>query len=66
MIEIEGIKFYSVMEVAKKLHLTPQTVRAYINDGKIAGKKIGRSFLVSHKELLRFLGEPEGESRDER
>lgn len=61
MIEIEGIKFYTVLEIAKKLHLTPESVRKYIKENRIKATKIGRSFLISHKELMRFLGEPEGD-----
>ena len=34
-IEIEGIKFYTIQETAKALHVTPQTIRAYIKKGKI-------------------------------
>ncbi len=66
MREIEGIKFYTVLELAKKLHITSDTVRKYIKEGRIKATKIGLSFLISHKELMRFLGEPEGESNDER
>ena len=32
---IEGIKFYNIQETAKALQVTPQTVRAYIKQGKI-------------------------------
>ena len=63
MREIEGIKFYTVLELAKKLHITSDTVRKYIKEGRIKATKVGLSFLISHKELMRFLGEPEGESQ---
>lgn len=37
---IEGIKFYRVPEVAEALQVTPQTVRAYIRQGKIKSQRI--------------------------
>jgi len=66
MREIEGIKFYTVLELAKKLHITSDTVRKYIKENRIKATKVGLSFLISHKELMRFLGEPEEETRNER
>jgi predicted transcriptional regulator len=32
---IEGIKFYTIPETALALSVTPQTVRAWINQGRI-------------------------------
>jgi excisionase family DNA binding protein len=59
MIEIEGVKFYTVLEVARKLHITPQSVRQYIKENRIKATKVGGAFLISSKELMRFLGEGE-------
>lgn len=55
MMEVEGIKFYTVNEVAKKLRITPQTVRAYIKSGKLKGQRIGRPILITDKNLKEFL-----------
>lgn len=66
MREIEGIKFYTVLELSKVLHVTPDTVRKYIKENRIKATKVGLNFLISQKEVMRFLGEPEGDSRDER
>jgi len=54
-IVIEGIKFYTVREVAKALRVTPQTVRAYIKRGKLKGKRIGRPILITENNLKEFL-----------
>ena len=32
---IEGIKFYTIPETAKALRVTPQTIRAWIKQGKL-------------------------------
>lgn len=53
--EIEGIKFHTVPEVAKVLRITPQTVRAYIREGKLKAQRIGRPIYVTDKNLREFL-----------
>jgi len=54
-IEIEGIRFYNVLEVAQALNVTPQTVRAYIKKGRLKGQRIGRPILITEKNLKEFL-----------
>ena len=53
--EIEGIKFYTIPDTAKALQVTPQTVRAYIKQGKIKSQRIGRPILITEKNLKEFL-----------
>jgi excisionase family DNA binding protein len=53
---IENIKFYTVTETAGLLNITPQTVRAYIKQGKLRGKRIGRPILITEKALSEFIG----------
>ena len=38
---IEGIKFYTIPETAQALHVTAQTVRVWIKQGKIKSQRIG-------------------------
>ena len=52
---IEGIKFYNIQETASALHVTPQTVRAWIKQGRIKSQRIGRPILITEKNLLQFL-----------
>ena len=53
--EIQGITFYTVQEVALMLSITPQTVRSYIKEGKLQGKRIGRPILITRESLSAFL-----------
>jgi len=53
--EIEGIKFYTIPEIAEILNVTPQTVRAYIKQGKLKGQRIGRPILITENNLKEFL-----------
>jgi excisionase family DNA binding protein len=52
---IEGIKFHTVPETAQALQVTPQTVRAYIKQGKLKGQRIGRPILITDSNLKEFL-----------
>ena len=53
---IEGIKFYTIPETAQALRVTPQTIRAYIKQGKIKSQRIGRPILITENNLKEFLG----------
>lgn len=53
--QIENIKFYTVQEIAQALQVTPQTVRAYIKQGKIKAQRIGRPLLITESSLKDFL-----------
>jgi len=52
---IEDVKFYTVMEVAEALRITPQTVRAYIRRGELKGQRIGRPILITEKNIREFV-----------
>jgi len=54
---IEGIKFYTIPETAEALNVTPQTVRAYIKQGRLKGQRIGRPILITENNLKEFLQE---------
>jgi len=52
---IEGIKFYTIPETAKALQVTPQTIRAWIKQGRIKSQRIGRPILITESNLKEFL-----------
>jgi len=52
---IEGIKFYTILETAEALKVTPQTIRAYIKQGRIKSQRIGRPILITENNLKEFL-----------
>lgn len=55
MREIEGIKLFTVTETAETLEITPQTVRAYIKQGRLKGQRIGRPILITENSIKQFL-----------
>jgi excisionase family DNA binding protein len=52
---IEGIKFYTIPEIAEALKVTPQTIRAYIKKGRIKSQRIDRPILITENNLKEFL-----------
>ena len=52
---IEGIKFYTIPETAKALRVTPQTIRAWIKQGRLKSQRIGRPIFITESNLLDFL-----------
>jgi len=56
MKELQGVKFYTVQELAEALEVTSKTVRKYISKGELKSIRIGRSIYVSEIFLREFLG----------
>jgi excisionase family DNA binding protein len=54
---IEGIKFYTIPETAQALRVTPQTIRAWIKQGRLKSQRIGRPILITESNLRDFLGD---------
>ncbi len=57
---IEGIKFYTIPETAQALRVTPQTIRAWIKQGKLKGQRIGIPILITENNLKEFLNQSRG------
>ncbi len=55
MIDFNGLKAYTVAEAAPQLNLSIQTLRRYINTGKITGRKIGVTYYVTEDALKAFI-----------
>lgn len=55
MMEIDGIKMYTINEVSEKLLVTPATARRYVKEGKLDAVKVGTRLLVSEARLRKFL-----------
>lgn len=55
-LEIQGNKYYTIPEVALELHVTPQTVRNWIKQGKLTGRRIGKPILIREDYLKQFIG----------
>lgn len=47
-------KWYSIQDLTKILNLHPKTILRFIHEGKIAARKIGRSWRVSEDDLRAY------------
>lgn len=44
----------SLSEAAQRLNLNPGTLRVQIHNGKLKGRKIGKTWTVTERELQRY------------
>ncbi len=54
-IKIGNSNLYSVYEIAHKLNVTPASVRNYIRQGHLKGKKILKRWLITEEDLQEFM-----------
>lgn len=54
-LNIEGTTYYNVREIASKLHVTPQTIRKFIKQGKLPAQRYGRPIVISEGQFREFL-----------
>jgi len=54
-IKFNDSKLYSIKDLKKILPITPLTIRKYIREGKIKGRKIGVNWYVTKEDLEVFL-----------
>jgi excisionase family DNA binding protein len=49
------MEIYDVPELAEMLRVSEKTIRAYLKEGQIHGRKIGKRWLVSEDALKAFM-----------
>lgn len=54
---MENERFYSPNEISEKFNLKPNTVRKWINEGKLKAIKLGDIWRVSETSLQEFIKE---------
>jgi len=50
-IQLGDIRLYSLKELSEKLGVTRVTLRTYLRDGKIKGRKMGTTWYVTEESL---------------
>jgi len=55
MIKIGDIKAYDVQELAKLFDMTPQSIRKFIREGRIKGRKVGTRWYVTEEAIRDYL-----------
>ena len=57
--QIGDLTLYTVEELAKLLKVQPKTIRAYLQDGKLKGRKIARKWYIPEQSLQEYFSQPE-------
>ncbi|MCK4234110.1 helix-turn-helix domain-containing protein [candidate division WOR-3 bacterium] len=52
---IDPNKFYTIEEISNFLDLSTQTIRKFLREDKIRGKKIGRRWHILGKNIINFI-----------
>ena len=65
-VEIGKVILYSLKELSPKLKVSEVTLRRYLREGKLQGKKIGTTWYVSEEGLQRDFGGGGGGQSGER
>lgn len=66
MVEIktDGVQYYDLAELEKRLGISLWTLRRYIQRGKLRAQKVGRKYFVSSEGLRELLeGQPKREGK---
>jgi len=58
MIELGNVRLFTLAEVSKKLGLSKASLRRYIRGHRLAGQKVGNSWLISEDSLRQFFLSP--------
>jgi excisionase family DNA binding protein len=61
--EFEGLTVYTAEEVAEALDVALNTVRGYLKEGKITGRKLGKKWFIPAESLREYF--LSGDSSDE-
>ncbi len=56
MIELNGLKAYTIAETADILNISAHTVRTYLKDDKLQGQRIGRTIIIPEVSIKRLIG----------
>jgi excisionase family DNA binding protein len=52
------MEIYDIPQLAEMLRVNRNTVRAYLKEGRLAGRKVGKRWLVCDEALNAFLMNP--------
>ena len=64
-VSLGNLTLYSVDELAEKLGVTKVTIRAYLREGKLIGKKVGGNWYISEDSLKQYFLTPNNKNFDE-
>ena len=61
-IDIGNIRLFSVLELSEKLRCAPGTIREYLREGRLKGRKVGVKWYVSEESLREYFSTSNNQS----
>ncbi|WP_129409050.1 helix-turn-helix domain-containing protein [Marinitoga lauensis] len=55
MIELEGIKFFTLKETGSMLNKHPETIRRWIKEKKLKSYKVGNVYYIKEEDIKNIL-----------
>jgi len=65
-IQLGELKLYELKELTEKLGVTVITLRNYINEGKLKGRKMGGRWFVTEESLKEFFNSTGARSKGDK
>lgn len=62
--QLGDLTLYDVPELAELLDVQEKTVRAYLRDGRLQGRKLAKKWYVSLDSLKHYFQQPEDEASE--
>ena len=57
---------FDVAEISAKFSLTAKTLRKYVNQGRLAGRKVGQKWFISEQGISDFFRKPQPKPLNEK
>ena len=54
-IQINDATLYTVPEISQVLNVTTTTIRHYISQGKLMGRKLNGRWVISYDDLIQYI-----------
>jgi len=64
-IDLNGIILFTVEELAEKLDVNENTIRQYLKEGKLRGRKLGVKWFVSTDNIREYFNSDSAETYNE-
>lgn len=62
---LAGLTLFTVEELSEILDIQETTIRKYLRDGKLKGRKLARRWYISEESLLEYFDKQEAETEPE-
>lgn len=61
-IKFESLTLYSIMELSERMNITATTLRAYLKEGLLRGRKVAGKWYVSEDSLREYFNQTQPET----